>query len=473
MTRADALQRATDYFDSGELRQTLAHRVAFATESQEPTQAPVMSAYLNEHMVPLLESLGFVCQIWPNPVAGGPQFLFAERAEPDAPFAVLSYGHGDVVRGYAAQWRAGLEPWVMVVDGDRWYGRGTADNKGQHSINLGALQQVLAVRGGQLGYSFKLLLEMGEEVGSPGLREVCEQHRDALQADLFLASDGPRVAAERPTLFLGSRGGVNFDLCIKLRPAGHHSGNWGGLLRNPGVRLAHAIASLVDANGRILVPGLLPASLPDNVRQALQTITVGGGADDPEVDADWGEPGLSPTERVIGWNCLEVLAFKTGNPEAPVNAIPGHASAHCQVRYVVGSDSENFMQHLRTHLDTHGFTDVQVEQFGPLMEATRLDPDNPWVQWALASMQRSTGKPPALLPNLGGTLPNDVFAKVLGQPTLWVPHSYPACAQHAPNEHLLGSVAREALPLMAGLFWDLGEQGAQVAAACRAPAVPV
>jgi len=354
-----------------------------------------------------------------------------------------------------------------VVDGDRWYGRGTADNKGQHSINLGALQQVLAVRDGQLGYSFKLLLEMGEEVGSPGLREVCEQHRDALQADLFLASDGPRVAAERPTLFLGSRGGVNFDLRISLRPAGHHSGNWGGLLANPGVRLAHAIASLVDANGRILVPGLLPASLPDNVRQALQTITVGGGADDPEVDADWGEPGLSPTERVIGWNCLEVLAFKTGNPEAPVNAIPGHASAHCQVRYVVGSDSENFMRHLRTHLDTHGFTDVQVEQFGPLMEATRLDPDNPWVQWALASIQRSTGKPPALLPNLGGTLPNDVFAKVLGQPTLWVPHSYPACAQHAPNEHLLGSVAREALPLMAGLFWDLGEQGAELAAACR------
>ena len=348
MTRADALQRATDYFDSGELRQTLAHRVAFATESQEPTQAPVMSAYLNEHMVPLLESLGFVCQIWPNPVAGGPPFLFAERTEPGAPFAVLSYGHGDVVRGYAAQWNAGLEPWTMVVDGDRWYGRGTADNKGQHSINLGALQQVLAVRDGQLGYSFKLLLEMGEEVGSPGLREVCEQHRDVLQADLFLASDGPRVAAKRPTLFLGSRGGVNFDLRIKLRPAGHHSGNWGGLLRNPGVRLAHAIASLVDANGRILVPGLLPASLPDNVRQALQTITVGGGADDPEVDADWGEPGLSPTERVIGWNCLEVLAFKTGNPEAPVNAIPGHASAHCQVRYVVGSDSENFMQHLRT-----------------------------------------------------------------------------------------------------------------------------
>jgi hypothetical protein len=61
-------------------------------------------------------------------------------------------------------------------------------------------------------------------------------------------------------------------------------------------------------------------------------------------------------------------------------------------------------------------------------------------------------------------LPNDVFANVLELPTLWVPHSHPACAQHASDEHLLGSVAREALQLMAGLFWDLGDDGARIAA---------
>ncbi|MBC7392866.1 MAG: peptidase dimerization domain-containing protein, partial [Variovorax sp.] len=301
--------------------------------------------------------------------------------------------------------------------------------------------------------------------------EVCELQSEALRADLFLASDGPRVAAARPTLFLGSRGGLNFDLRIALRPSGHHSGNWGGLLRNPGIRLANAIACLVDERGRIRVPSLLPDALPDNVRQALKSIEVGGGVDDPQVDADWGEPGLSPAERVFGWNTLEVLAFKTGNPEAPVNAIPGRASAHCQIRYVVGSDSTHFLAHVREHLDAHGYTDVEVTQSGELMEATRLDPDNPWVRWALASIERSTGKVPALLPNLGGTLPNDVFAHVLGLPTLWVPHSYPACAQHAPNEHMLGSVARESLQLMAGLFWDLGAEGAAIAAERRSAPV--
>jgi hypothetical protein len=94
--------------------------------------------------------------------------------------------------------------------------------------------------------------------------------------------------------------------------------------------------------------------------------------------------------------------------------------------------------------------------------ATRLDPTDPWVTWALASMSKTTNKKPALLPNLGGSLPNDVFADILGLPTIWVPHSYPSCSQHAPDEHLLGSVAREALQIMAGLFYDLGEDGQKI-----------
>jgi hypothetical protein len=67
---------------------------------------------------------------------------------------------------------------------------------------------------------------------------------------------------------------------------------------------------------------------------------------------------------------------------------------------------------------------------------------------------------PVLLPNVGGTLPNGAFTSELGLPTIWIPHSYPACAQHAPDEHLLAPLAREAMQLMAALFWDFGEHPA-------------
>ena len=74
-----------------------------------------------------------------------------------------------------------------------------------------------------------------------------------------------------------------------------------------------------------------------------------------------------------------------------------------------------------------------------------------------ALIEQTTGRAPAILPNFGGSLPNDSFADVLGLRTIWIPHSYAGCSQHAPDEHLLGPIAREGLGIMAGLFWDLGE----------------
>ena len=93
-----------------------------------------------------------------------------------------------------------------------------------------------------------------------------------------------------------------------------------------------------------------------------------------------------------------------------------------------------------------------TERFG----ATRLDPDDAWVRFTIDSIAESTGKKPALLPNLGGSLPNDIFAEILKLRTIWVPHSYPGCSQHAPDEHLPTAIAREGLVAMAGLYWDIG-----------------
>ena len=456
--RTVALAAAADWFDSGSLLADLRRRVGHRTESQNPQGADALVAYLTEEIAPSAERLGFRVSIWTNPVAGAPPMLFAQRMEDAALPTVLVYGHGDVVLGYDEQWRDARSPWELSVADGRWYGRGTADNKGQHTINLAALGRVLEARG-RLGFNAKLLIEMGEEVGSPGLRTACERHADALCADVLIASDGPRLASNRPTLFLGSRGTFNFDLHVDLREGAHHSGNWGGLLANPGTILANAIASLVDARGRIRVEAMRPRPIDESVRRALADIQPGepGG---PAIDTEWGEPALSPAERVFGWNALEVLAFRTGNPERPVNAIPPRAIAHKQLRFVVGGDWRTFVPALRAHLDTNGFAAVRVVQAAmEPMAATRLDPDNPWVRWAAASVAQTTGASPAILPNLGGSLPNDCFADVLGLPTIWVPHSYPACSQHAPDEHMLAAVAREGLQIMTGLFWDLGTPG--------------
>jgi acetylornithine deacetylase/succinyl-diaminopimelate desuccinylase-like protein len=457
--RGQALALALAHFDSGAFVRDLTRRVALRTASQDPSSGPALHAYLADEMAPTLAALGFTHTLHANPEAGCGPLLVACRHEADELPTVLIYGHGDVIRGQDASWTRGQGPWQVVQDGERLYGRGTADNKGQHSINIAALAQVLATRGGRLGFNATWLIETGEETGSPGLSAFCAQHRDELAADVLFASDGPRLSRERPTVFLGSRGVANFDLSLTLREGAHHSGNWGGLLRNPGTVLANAIASLVDGRGRILVEGLRPPAIPANVRAALAGLRFGGDPGDPAVDTDWGEPGLTPGERVIAWNTLEVLACRTGNPDFPVNAIPASAKASMHMRFVVGTDVSRLAEVVHEHLAARGFGDTQVSE--PVVTAaTRLDPDNAWVRFALASIERSTGIAPALLPNLGGSLPNDVFADVLGLPTVWVPHSYAACNQHAPDEHLLAPVVRQALVLMTGLFFDLGEEAA-------------
>src|SRR5438132_10036829 len=216
MTRKAAIAAAEKYFDSGAFLADLGRRVAIPTESQNPDRQRELELYLETEMSESLARLGMTSRIFPNPRGKGGPFLIAELIEDPKRPTVLLYGHGDVIRGQEEQWRAGLGPWTVKQEGNRIYGRGTADNKGQHTINLAAVETVLRTRG-RLGFNLKVLLETGEEVGSPGLKAVCESHKERLKADVLIASDGPRLQRERPTLFLGSRGALNFDLTVDLR----------------------------------------------------------------------------------------------------------------------------------------------------------------------------------------------------------------------------------------------------------------
>jgi acetylornithine deacetylase/succinyl-diaminopimelate desuccinylase-like protein len=458
MSRDAAIRRAEAYFDSGGFKADLARRVAIPTESQNPERADELKRYLDAEIVPALEALGFRCRLLTHAKARGP-FLLAERIEGAHLPTVLCYGHGDVIRGLESGWAKGLSPFALTEKDGRYYGRGVADNKGQHTIGIAATGAVLAARG-RLGFNAKWLIEMGEETGSAGLREVCAEHRALFAADALIGSDGPRLSIEQPTIYLGNRGAYQIDLWIEAREGGHHSGNWGGLLSNPAIEFAHAIASIVGPQGQIRVPQWVPDGIQDSVKRALADCDIHSGQGSPAIDPAWGEPGLSSAEKVFAWSTFEILAMTAGNPEAPVNAVPPKAWARGQLRFVVGVDPDEILPAWRRHLDRHGFAKVQIAKArDEIFYATRLDPDHPWAQWAAASIARTAGKKPAILPSTGGALPNDIFAELLGLPTVWVPHSYPGCSQHAPNEHLPLVLAREGLRLMAGLYWDLGEGG--------------
>ena len=459
-SRETAIARALDFFDTNGFRDRLASLVAVRSTSQDPAHEKDVQSYLADSIQPWLERLGFTVAIHPNPAAGFGPILTAERIEDQALPTVLTYGHGDTVRGLEDQWRPGLDPWTLTEEGDLWYGRGTADNKGQHAVNLSALEAVIAERGGKLGYNVKLVLETSEERGSVGLKAFVAERAEALKADVLIASDGPRVMPEVPTIATGTRGTYHFDLVLNLRAGGVHSGHWGGLTTDPAVVLTHAIGCVIDRKGKILVRDWLPRNgVPAAVRSVLAGCPVGGGGEAASIDPDWGEPGLTPAEKIYGWNGFIVLAMTSGRPENPVNAVAPNARAHCQIRYTVDTDPADFAPALRQHLDAEGFGNIQIENAGIRMPASRTDPGHPWVRWAVTSMEKTLGKHVQVIPNSSGGLPGDVFVDHLGVPLVWIPHSYNGCKQHGPDEHFLRAPAREGIAAFAGIWWDLGERG--------------
>jgi len=459
MTRDMARDLATSFLRSGAFEDTLGRRVAIPTESQIPEGLPHMRRYLEDEMKPAFAAMGFEIRIFENPDPGAGPVLLATRDE-GAGLTVLGYGHGDVIRGQADRWTKGAGPWRLVRDGERLYGRGTADNKSQHLINMAALDAVLRTRG-NFGFNAKFIIEMAEENGSRGLGEIIAADRQAFSADVFIASDGPRVSPDKPTISLGARGAENFDLSVRLREGGHHSGNWGGALADPAMMLAHALASICSPSGQILVKDWLPPPMSNAVRDALKDVRLEPGPDGPPIDDDWGEPGMTTAEKVYGWNAFAVLAMGSGNPAAPVNAIQPEARAHCQLRYVAGTDVDDILPALRRHLDSNGFSMVEIappsDRNAAGFRASRTEPDHPWALWAKATIKRTTGASPATIPQMGGSICNDLFTDLLGLPTIWIPHSYAGCSQHAPDEHVLIPVVENALDVMAGLYWDLGE----------------
>src|SRR3954453_12904450 len=310
MSRTEAISRVGRHFQAGEFLIELDRRVAYKTESQSARGAGALRGYLEDELQPAFSELGFSARLIESPSGNSP-FLLAEYRENPSARTVLMYGHGDVVDGMEGEWRNNLDPWRTTKVDDRVYGRGTADNKGQHSINLSALRAVQQARGGRLGFNAKFIVEMGEEIGSPDLRRVCEALRDELAADLFLASDGPRLSAGRPTIFLGCRGGIRIHLDVNLRDGSHHSGNWGGLLTNPATILSAAIASLVDRQGRLLLDQLKPPRISNQIRATLADVEIKPTQSEPELSENWGEEGLSAAERLYAWNTLEVLAMSS------------------------------------------------------------------------------------------------------------------------------------------------------------------
>lgn len=370
------------------------------------------------------------------PTAGFP-IVYGEVPAPGAARTVLIYGHYDVQPPEPLElWET--PPFEPAIRGGRIYGRGAGDNKGQLFAHVKAVEAILRTRGA-LPVRVKFCFEGEEEISSLNLPAFVEAHRELLAADMVYASDGP-MHPSGPMVYFGVRGLLYLELTARGARRDLHSGNYGGVAPTPALDLARALASLRTARGRVAVEGFYarvrrpsPAD-----RRVLRAIPL----DERSVRADLGCPpvpearGRAYYERLLLQPSLNVSGLTAGyqGPGAKT-IIPHVARAKVDVRLVMDQDPGEIERKLRAHLRRRGFGDIQVERLGAV-PPSRTPVDHPLGRAVVRAVERAWGRAPVLLPNLGGTVPDYLFTRTLGLPSVWAPYAPHDEANHAPNENI-------------------------------------
>ena len=387
--------------------------------------------------------------------------VFAEiksKRNPDA-ITVLFYGHYDV------QPADDLELWDSppfrpeIRDG-RIYGRGVADNKGQFLAHLLAIETILQETG-DVPVNIKIILDGEEELSSKGLSDFASKNKDLLRADLVYTSDSGTQRSDTPTILFGVRGVMNFDLDLVTAETDNHSGNKGGVIRNPAWELTQLLSKMIDYEGRALIPHFYDAVLP--MTEADRKL-VGDLPYDPErLAKDFGVNEITAKDKYDYYDKLMFQPTLTLNGlrsgwtgDGCKNIIPKSATAKMEVRFAWKQDPET-IYHLIEDFVKENNPRVTMKQVDDYMYPSRNIPDLPVFKTVIDAVERAWGKKPILSPILGGSLPDYIWTTILEQPSILVPYANPDEANHAPNENFILDLFHQGIHTSAEVIFALAE----------------
>ncbi|MFO0997296.1 MAG: M20/M25/M40 family metallo-hydrolase [Alphaproteobacteria bacterium] len=399
-----------------------------------------------------LKEVGFESRIMPS--SGNPM-VYGERKGSGA--TLLLYGHYDVMPADDAHnWAS--PPFEPTERDGRLFARGVGDNKAQHYAHIKAVEALRAC--GVPSASLKFVLEGEEETGSTSLPGFVAEHKALLDADVCYAADGPRHESNRPTIYLGCRGVMGFELSVRTASRDVHSGNRGNVVPNPAWRLLQALSTMRDASGRVLIDGFYddvrPIS-PDD-RRMVDALPYDGAkmAKELAVEELRGLPAAEYHERVMYRPTLNISGLVSGyGGEGIVNIVPATATAKMDIRLVVDQQPDRIASLVRRHLDRHGFTDITLAVHDS-MKPSRTPSSSNFIAPIVEAAREASGEDPVVLPALGGSIPQYAFVDALGIPCIWSAYANWDEQNHAPNENMVLDLFIQSIKISANVFHSLG-----------------
>ncbi|GAA3388359.1 dipeptidase [Cryptosporangium minutisporangium] len=409
-----------------QVKEDLARMVSFRSVADPKQYPPEECTRTADYLIEAFRGVGLTdLRAYETP--DGSQAVYGWAPGPPGAPTVLLYCHYDVQPPLdEAAW---LTPVFELTEKDgRWYGRGTADCKGNIAAHLAALRTL----DGEFPVTVKLIAEGSEEQGTGGLEAFVPEHAELLRADTVLVCDAGNFAAGVPTLTTTLRGLANVVVTVRTLTSAMHSGQFGGVAPDALLALVQMLATLHDAEGNTTVRGLDStqkwpgvAYSPDqfrvdaNVREGVDLI----GSGDP-ADLLWARPALT----VLGIDCPPVVGSSA--------AVQPEARARLSLRVPPGTDAREAQDALIAHLEAvapwHVQLEIERESFGQPFAGTTDGPGYTALRTALedsygtALTTQGQGGSIPLCNVLRETYP-DAEIMILGV-------EEPRCLIHAPNE---------------------------------------
>ncbi|HUB93341.1 MAG TPA: M20/M25/M40 family metallo-hydrolase [Verrucomicrobiae bacterium] len=379
----------------------------------------------------LLRAAGFQVELVKT--SGNP-IVFGQLLEYPGSPTVAIYNHLDVQPADPAAWKS--DPFALVIEGDRYIGRGSTDDKGPALTALAAIRYAHEQK---MPLNFKVIWELEEEVGSTHFEDFVRGEHNRLTSDSVVLSDTIWIADGKPAIPVGLRGMALLEVSLETAEADVHSGLAGGAARNPLGEIMQLITDCYDAaSGDVKIPGFYDDVVPPSSQELDDFVASGFSVID--FMKDHGLRSLRTkdvrevVERIMARPTFEVHGIVGGYTGPDVmTVIPPRATVKVSMRLVPNQDPGKVAELVERFIHTR-CPDATVRLVATLAPYL-VTANGPHLQAAVAAMQYGFGVKPALIREGGSIGAVLTMAKYIQAPVVMPGLSLPAHGYHAPNEY--------------------------------------
>jgi acetylornithine deacetylase/succinyl-diaminopimelate desuccinylase-like protein len=367
--------------------------------------------------------------------AGNPLVHGCFNLDKDAP-TVTVYNHLDVqpASRETEPWRT--DPFVFTKQGDRYFGRGTTDDKGPA---MTALFGIRAAREAGVRANMHVLWELEEEIGSPNFQSAVKEHAKKLATDHVVVSDTIWVSRQRPACPAGLRGLQGFELTLKTGETDQHSGTTGGAARNPLGELMQLVSEMYDAKtGKVKIKGFYDDVVPPSKRELADFrdsgFTIKQFKKDHIFKSIRTEDPVEVMKRIWASPTFEVHGVVGGYTGPGIKTvIPPDATVKISCRIVPDQDPKKILKLVKDFVKQRN-PDVKVNPEAAMLPY-KAPTEGPLADAVRDAMKFAFGREPVFVRE-GGSIGAVVdMEKVLRCPVLFLGLSLPEHGYHAPNEN--------------------------------------